>query len=175
MSLEEFNHASPEYDSFPGQFANGYEQSQTNGNSLIYAIEHDPVFNGLRRQHAQLRSANRRLGDIVAQYEAAERALATLLPALEVQILGWTREIENLNAAQQDTEQTYASIVGRLEAQIQQLKAEFRAREAQIQEAYEARIAQLRQRIDALEQQQAPQQDSGDADSPFSSLNIFGC
>ena len=140
----------------------------------------DPVFKGLYQQYQRLREANAQLGALRAQYDEAERALATLLPALELEIKGWTTEIENLQQSLAETEQAYAEVVARLESQIRDLRQDTETREAQLRASYEARLDALQDRLTRLESSPppvgpspAPRPEADEDDNPFTSFHIL--
>ncbi|MDX1906639.1 MAG: hypothetical protein SF053_06350 [Bacteroidia bacterium] len=118
---------------------------------------------------AQLKSANRALTDVATQLREAERSLTTLLPALDLQVNGWKREIENLRQTSEQAEADYTEVVMKLESKLQQVRRDTHTQEQKLRDAYEATLAALRdekaQLQIQLEQQQRP--DKPDPTTPF--------
>lgn len=139
----------------------------------------DPVFKGLHQQYQRLREANARLTSLQGQYHEAERALAILLPALELEIKGRTTEIDNLQQTLAETEQAYAEVVARLETQIRDLRRETEAREAHLRAEYAERLDRLQASIARLETPPSPvpappaDRPGGEAEDPFSAFRIL--
>lgn len=160
---------------------------------LPEAIPPDTLLPTLVRQLDQLQEANAQFKTAVDLFDEVQRSLGTLIPALEVQFTGWTNEIYHLRTAQNDAEQAYASVVSRLETQLNNLKA--RANEPrsadlaqqllttqQEREQLQRRVGELEQALHTkqenvvrpAEQDSDPSHSSqGDMQGPFTSLNIF--
>jgi hypothetical protein len=102
------------------------EGEHLNGHTLPDFIlepeKHDPVITGLHQQLRQVRSANRRMRELMDLYQEIERSLSTLLPALEIQVKGWNTEIQNLRQNAEDTDHAYVSIVTQLENKLSELR-----------------------------------------------------
>jgi hypothetical protein len=85
-------------------------------------LEVDPLFQKLASQLQQLREANLISAKVLELSQQSEQAMAALIPALEVQFHGMNNEITQLKAANLDLENTYASVVEKLEGQVKALR-----------------------------------------------------
>ncbi|RMG67821.1 MAG: hypothetical protein D6722_12615 [Bacteroidetes bacterium] len=131
----------------------------------------DPVFKGLLQQYQRLKEVNARLQGLFAQYDEAERALAALLPALEIEFKGQSSEIAQLQQSLVETDQTYAEVVARLEQQLKAVRQENESREARLREDYTHQLQALKQRMQELE---APQrQTAGPVARPEAEPKVF--
>jgi chromosome segregation ATPase len=168
----------------------GVRKNGTHRHELPDTIRHDNLLPAFQQQLNQLRQANARLQEAASLCTDLQRSLEILIPALEIQITGWTNEIYQLQDGQEELEQTYASVVERLEDRLKQLRQQVvhaspPALQKQVTDLEKERERMRRQVKDLeaacqayelrLDEQQAHPHDARkDADeNPFTSLNIF--
>jgi len=167
-----------------GRRQNGHQQE------LPETVRHTNLLPAFQQQLQHLKQANTQLAAASRLFTDLHRSLETLIPALEVQITGWTNEIYQLQQAQQDLEQAYATVVGRLEGRIKSLKEQVaEASPEALQQQFSSlqkERERMRRRIQELEETcqtyeaQIERQVNGstsstdDHENPFTDLNIFG-
>lgn len=164
-----------------GTRSNGHAQA------LPETVRHDNLLPAFQQQLTRLREAHQQLRAAHGAVGELQRSLETLIPALEIQMTGWTNEIHHLQAAQQDLEQTYATVVGRLEDRIKTLKGQVaQASPAALQQqltALEKERERMRRRIEELEETCRQQEADPPSPDPHTSatrdqgedpFNIFG-
>ena len=142
-----------------------------NGYPAPAKIQEDVILKGLRTQIQTLQESNRNLKQALEGYEEVERSLSTLLPALEVQMKGQTTEIYNLKQNIDQTENTFAGVVRRLEQQIKQMRAQWLAEKEELrQEIFRLQA----QRLEGKKSQNISAIKSGKpGENPFTDLSIF--
>jgi len=136
-----------------------------------------PLF---REQSKRVGRLGQDLREIQQRMGAINRDMNILIPALEVQVTGWNNEIHRLNEAQNDTENTYAGVVRKLETRHKELKirleSALQASEAS-REGLEEQVAALSETVAKYESQLSidpPQSALPDIEpDPFTALSIF--
>jgi chromosome segregation ATPase len=167
-----------------GRRKNGHQQE------LPETVRPTNLLPAFQQQLQHLKQANIQLAAASTLFTDLHRSLEALIPALEVQITGWTNEIYQLQQAQQDLEQAYATVVSRLEGRIKALKTQVaEASPEGLQQQFSSlqkERERMRRRIAELEatcqtyEAQIERQVNGrtsttdDQDNPFTDLNIFG-
>lgn len=143
-----------------------------NGYPAPARIKEDVILKGLRTQVSVLQQANKDMKQAMETYDNAERTLATLLPALEVQLKGQTTEIHNLKLNIEQTEHTFAGVVHKLEQQVKQMRKMHRAEKRDMQKQFEQELFRIQTEYETLQAERASQL-SRSVDSPFKDLSIF--
>ncbi|MEO0473259.1 MAG: hypothetical protein AAF206_26840, partial [Bacteroidota bacterium] len=93
----------------------------------------DPLILKLRQQYLSLRDANLIFQKVQESSLAVERAFSALLPALEVEFHGMSQRLGNMENNLQDSENTYVSVVEKLEKQVRELRADLASQSSQWQ------------------------------------------
>lgn len=127
---------------------------QANTPPLHEASSHekmDPVLQTLMQQIRFLGESRQHIQTGLDQLTEAERSLQTLLPALEIQIRGWTNEIKQLQARLNETDSTYAEVVDKLDARLRRQQEETNKQLAALSASYEGKTQILREQIEALQ------------------------
>jgi chromosome segregation ATPase len=155
---------------------------------LPESVRYTNLLPTFQSQLRHLKQANQQLAAATSLFSELQRSFETLIPALELQITGWTNEIHQQQQAQLDLEQAYASVVGRLEERIKALQQQVAAASPEAlqqqlshlqkdRERMRRRIAELEsicQRDEARRDEPIEQNSSSDdSDDPFTDLNIF--
>lgn len=171
MSQEEIRKFDQDIQSYSSGSIRRSDFSDTDSGRTSFLLgpieEHDPVLKGLQSQLSHLRQANQQMRQMASSYAELERSLATLLPALEIQIKGWDSEIRTLQSNSEESDQTYASVVDTLEQRIRAMRQDYESRIQALEEAL------ARSNRSSSEAPQAPEADGNDS-NPFRDLNIFG-
>lgn len=150
-------------------------------------LEVDPLFLKIKQQLIHLQDANIISQKSMELTQQAEQALSAMIPALEVEFHGKNNQIEQLKAANVDLENTYVSVVQKLEEQLKELKQRFADQENRFDTKLESLQKQQTELEDSLKQSQAmnanfreqielvqTKKDQTPVEaSPFKSLNIF--
>jgi uncharacterized protein (DUF342 family) len=155
---------------------NGYEDPSE--------VFKDTVFKGLKNQLSVLGKANQQFRSAATGYEDLEKSMSTLLPALEVQLRGWNNEILNLRQSIEQSENTYAGIVEKLEHQLRQLKisylkelaeqkAQHQAREEALQAELKAAKTQIQGSAERSTSSQRTEPSAPKRTNPFRTLSIY--
>lgn len=150
-----------------------------NGYPAPAKIQEDAILKGLRNQIEALKAANQHLQQALDKYDNVERSLATLLPALEVQMKGQTTEIYHLKLNIDQTENTFAGVVRKLEQQIKMLRNNHQEEKEEMQRQFEQEIlrmkAEFSQSNSFSEETTSPpsSEDLPKIRNPFTDLNIF--
>ncbi|MEL7341943.1 MAG: hypothetical protein AAGM67_15790, partial [Bacteroidota bacterium] len=87
-------------------------------------LEVDPLFLKIKQQLIHLQDANIISHKAMELTQQAEQALATMIPALEVEFHGMHNQIKQRDEANVDLENTYVAVVQKLEEQLKLLKQE---------------------------------------------------
>jgi len=131
-------------------------------------IEKEPILKVLGRQLDDLKRLNAQVKNMLDGYREVQRSLGAILPALELQMEGWTNEVHNLKQHIEDSESAYAMVVTQLE---QKLKESRKA---------SPEVEKLQQEIDHYKalvrayKSKLPNSEDREEEDPFTDLNIFG-
>lgn len=150
-------------------------------------LEVDPLFLKIKQQLIHLQDANIITQKSMELTQQAEQALAAMIPALEVEFHGKHNQIEQLKAANVDLENTYVSVVEKLESQLKELREHFVEQENRFDTKLAALQKRQRELEEALKQSQVlnaelkekaqsvqRKKDQTPVEAnPFKSLNIF--
>ncbi|MEL7534980.1 MAG: hypothetical protein AAFN10_27000 [Bacteroidota bacterium] len=150
-------------------------------------LEVDPLFLKIKQQLMHLQDANIISQKSMELTQQAEQALAAMIPALEVEFHGKNNQIEQLKAANVDLENTYVSVVEKLENQLKELKKQFSEQENRLESKLEALQKQQSELEESLKESQLMnaafkaqlesvqiKKDQTPVEAnPFKSLNIF--
>jgi hypothetical protein len=155
-----------------------------NGHRNGQSLEEDPALRALARQFEAVQQLRAQGETQVAGLKKAEQALAALIPALEVEWRGLRQQAGQYRQQVDETENTYASVVEKLEHQLRDLRFDMKSELQQQQQTHEAAKLKLQRRLASLgeeletarqdlakareERQEAPQRPH-----PFSDLSIF--
>ncbi|MEL6670833.1 MAG: hypothetical protein AAFR61_01540 [Bacteroidota bacterium] len=144
-------------------------------------LKKDSTVEALRAQLDPLLEAQEHLAHADRIFKKVGNALEALVPALEVHIRGLNGEVMQLKSSLEDAENTYASVVAKLERQIDLLRTNWDQAEAALRREHRAEMDFLRKEIDQLKNQQLslPRPQARPARrleglNPFTSLSIFG-
>ncbi|MEM7372529.1 MAG: hypothetical protein AAF587_28170 [Bacteroidota bacterium] len=152
-----------------------------NGYPAPAKIQEDAILKGLRNQIDALKQTNKSLRQALAKYDDVERSLATLLPALEVQMKGQTTEIYHLKLNIDQTENTFAGVVRKLEQQIKLLRENHQREKEQMQLQFEQEILRIKSESESklpVQKTRKKKKPAANAElpkvqNPFTDLNIF--
>lgn len=117
----------------------------------------DPMLQTLAQQMKLISQAKGHFTDGLHQLTEAERSLTTLIPALEIQIRGWTNEIQQLHQRLQETEATYAEVVDKLDARLRRQQVETNRQLDALSASYQQKTDSLETQIKALQEQLSQQ------------------
>ena len=142
-----------------------------NGYPAPAEISDDAIIKGLRNQIQTLQEANQNLNHALKGYEEVGRSLSALLPALEVQMKGQTTEIYHLKQNIDQTENTFAGVVEKLEQQVKQLRHQL----LEQREHFHQELLQIQSRPLKAEKpsERTSIDPSGNEENPFTDLSIF--
>ncbi|MEO0585848.1 MAG: hypothetical protein AAF135_26800 [Bacteroidota bacterium] len=155
---------------------------QGNGHKESVVMDKEPILSALSTQLSELKAANEAVQKAFTRYTEVQNSLDALLPALELQMEGWSNEIRNLKDDASANEQAYAELVTQLDQKISRLQHVVEEDPYTEVEELKTLVQSLKKRIEELENQpKPPKNDSSpspksddDHDNPFTSLNIFG-
>ena len=154
-----------------------------NGHHESAVIEKEPILTALSAQLAELKSANQDVQKAFSRYTEVQNSLAALLPALELQMEGWSNEIRNIKEETTASEQAYADLVNQLDQKIVTLNDMIEEDPYEEVKKLQAEVSTLQFRIQELEKEEMNSSEKSSVESsqpddedenPFTSLNIFG-
>jgi hypothetical protein len=157
-----------------------------NGHKNGHPLPQDPALKALARQVEALHKLRVQSENQLSALKKAEQALMALLPALEVEWRGLQQQSQLLQQQVGETENTYASVVEKLERQLKDLRFDMKSEMQQQRQAHEAAKLKLHRRLASLETELettraalAQAQEARQANEPpqrphpFSDLSIF--
>ncbi|MEL6698704.1 MAG: hypothetical protein AAFP89_20845 [Bacteroidota bacterium] len=155
---------------------------QGNGHKESVVMGKEPILGALSTQLSELKAANEAVQKAFTRYTEVQNSLDALLPALELQMEGWSNEIRNLKEDASANEQAYAELVTQLDQKILRLQDVVEEDPYSEVEELKTFVQSLQKRIEELENRPEPpanepsssSKSDDDQDNPFTSLNIFG-
>ncbi|WNJ16319.1 hypothetical protein [Pontibacter sp. G13] len=98
-----------------------------------YLLPSTPLMEALREKRDELQVNNDQIESVLESYQNLQRSLDALIPALEIQIEGWGREIHQLHQTIAETETTCAEVVSHLEAKLHQTQEDLLQKDRQVE------------------------------------------